>query len=213
MRRLFLLALLAAPFSACDSETEVNPPSYAPAPVVTELITTFEDGSEGISLSAATIDSVLATAGSAPIATELLPLGFSFPTPNPTPGEEGPSASSVDVVSYPSPFSARLGIGLTLPESERAALYLLPAVVEEGSEPPSIRAGALVDTPDGFDGVLIAEGPSSPNTLFFEFDPQELGMDYGVYRVVAFSDGNRRAVDVLYAPCVDGRIAGLPLCR
>ena len=211
MRRFFFLALFAAPFTGCDSEPD--DPVYAPAPVVSEIAVRDRGGNFLSTLSAAAVDSTLATTGPAPIATELLPLGISFPTTAPTPGDEGAPSAPLRLSAYPSPFNAFFRLELSLPESERAGLYILPAVTEEGNEPPEIRAGMLAETPDGFDGVPIAEGPSVSTTLLFKLDPQALGMDYGVYRVVAFSDGARAAADMLYAPCVDDRIAGLRLCQ
>ena len=209
MRPFFLLALLAFPFSACDFSDEVNRPDAAPlAPVVTTIVITDVQGSELGALSASAVDSALSIAPAAPLAADLRVPSLSFPGGGG--GLVGPASASLAV--YPSLFAEQTTLRLSLPESERVRLFLMPAVTQEGAQPPAIRAGALADTLGRFPALLLADGPTAGTTLEVQLDPQELGMDYGLYRFVLIADGDREDQDVLYAPCVDGQIAGLSLC-
>ena len=207
MRFLFLAALLAAPLAACDTDSS-RPAPNAPAPVVARMVVTDVAGNVLGTLGASEIDSVLAAAPDAPLASELTVPSLAFPGGG---GGTLPSSSASLAVS-PSPFADEVSLELELPVRDRVRLFLLPAVTREGARPPAIRAGALAETPDGFPGLVLADGPSGGTTLFVELDPRELGMDYGLYRFVLLADDEREEQDVLYAPCAGGVIAGLPLC-
>ena len=219
MRRFFSLILFAGLLTACDSSNPAAttapapiPEEVRPAPVVASIpiFQAAPTGNQIGTLDRSAIDAALSGVPPAPLSAEVGVPEYDFSPavfPDDRPPNSIPASPALGV--YPNPTSNILGISVSFPPADRSQLYVLPAVTEAGAAPPDITGTALLSTPDGFDGLFLYDGPTAGANYQLGLPAADIGLDYGVYRVVLIADGERLYQDVLYAPCVDGSVAGI----
>ena len=215
MRFYFLLALVAAFAAGCDSDvTPISDDRVVPAPIVSQLVVTDVQGSEiGMVQDSALVmalaeiggmEALVADSLALPDLSFLMGAGGGAGGTEPSPGAE--------LYVLPNPTPSLFSLRMTLPDADEVALYFIPAVASEGAVPPSVRAITSAETIEGYIGVTLYSGPTEFGTYQIRFSPQRIGMDYGLYRFVLIADGERVVRDLLYAPCLDGEIAGVVSC-
>ena len=213
MRSPFLLsfALVVASAGGCDSAptTPEGDARIISAPIVPQLVVTDVLGNEfailngpvlvAISDTLSSIEPPLADAFPQP-SVDLSTLQFLPPFTSPL--------GSLELAVLPNLSARTFTLQMNLVDADESALYLLPAIARDGTQPPRIRAGVLSETPEEFPGLTLYEGPIQSSTAILDLNPRRLGLDHGLYRVVLVADGAREAQDLLYSACVEGQIVG-----